>query len=66
MAKKKSAAQLNREIAAAGKTRELKGLEQTREQLLRALGYAGNTPDQVMRYHDKIVAIDAQIKALLR
>jgi len=55
--KKKSAAQLERDI-------ELEGLRQQRDQLLRALGYAGNTTAQVSRYHDLIAEVDAKIRAL--
>lgn len=83
MAKKKTAAQLDREIAAAlakkpadqwtvhdrlavmtpaQKKRELKDLQQAKENYFRALGYAGNTPDQVRKYHDAIAEIDAKMK----
>lgn len=55
--RKKTPAQLEREIA-------LKELQKSREQLLRALGYAGNTAAQVARYHDQIAAIDDKIRAL--
>jgi Family of unknown function (DUF6496) len=55
--KKKSAAQLERDI-------ELEGLRQQRDQILRALGYAGNTDAQVSRYHDRIAEVDAKIRAL--
>jgi hypothetical protein len=55
--KKKSPAQLARDI-------EVEQFSQEREQLLRALGYAGNTPAQVSRYHDLIAAVDAKIRAL--
>jgi hypothetical protein len=83
MARKKTAAQLNREIAEvlakkpadqwtvhdrlavmspAQKKRELKDLQQAKENYFRALGYAGNTPDQVRKYHEAIAEIDAKIK----
>lgn len=55
--KKKSPAQLERDI-------ELEGLRQERDQLLRALGYAGNTPAQVSSYHDQIAEVDAKIRGL--
>ena len=83
MPKKRSAAQLDREIAEtlakkpadqwtvhdrlavmspADKKRELKDLERARDGYFRALGYAGNTPDQVRKYHDAIDEIDAKMK----
>jgi hypothetical protein len=46
----------------AQKKRELKDLQQARERTFRALGYAGNTPDQVRKYHDAIAEIDAKMK----
>ena len=46
----------------AEKKRELKDLQRAKEQTLRALGYAGNTPDQVLKYHDSIDEIDAKMK----
>lgn len=82
-ARKKSPAQLEREIAEAlakkpadqwtvhdrlavmtpsQKKRELKDLQAARENYLRALGYAGNTPDQVRKYHDAIEEIDAKMR----
>ena len=81
--KKKTSAQLDREIASAlakkpadqwtvhdrlavmtptAKKRELKDLQQAKENYFRALGYAGNTPDQVRKYHEAIAEIDAKIK----
>ena len=82
-AKKKTTAQLDREIAEAlakkpadqwtvhdrlavmspaAKKRELKDLQRAKEDLFRALGYAGNTPDQVRQYHEAIAEIDAKMK----
>lgn len=55
--KKKSPAELERELAIAELTR-------TRNQLLNALGYAGNTRDQVTKYHERIAEVDAKIRAL--
>ena len=86
MARKKTGAQLDREIAEAlakkpadqwtvhdrlavmtpaQKKRELKDLQQAKERTFRALGYAGNTPDQVRKYHEAIEEIDAKIKLFL-
>lgn len=86
MPKKKTAAQLDREIAQAlakkpadqwtvhdrlavmtptQKKRELKDLQNAKENYFRALGYAGNTPEQVRKYHDAIAEIDAKIKLFL-
>lgn len=85
-AKKKTSAQLDREIAEAlakkpadqwtvhdrlsvmtpaQKKRELKDLQSAKERTFRALGYAGNTPDQVRKYHEAIDEIDAKIKLFL-
>jgi hypothetical protein len=82
-ARKKTPAQLDREIADAlakkpadqwtvhdrlavmtpsQKKRELKDLQQARERYFRSLGYAGNTPDQVRKYHDAIAEIEAKMK----
>lgn len=55
--KKKSPAELERDIA-------IKELSREREQLLNALGYAGNTPEQVRKYHAYIAEVDAKIRAL--
>lgn len=55
--KKKTPAQLEREIAVAE-------LRNQRDQLLRALGYAGNTSSQVSNYHERIAEIDAKLRAL--
>ena len=46
----------------AQKKRELKDLQHAKEQTFRALGYAGNTPDQVRKYHEAIAEIDAKMK----
>jgi hypothetical protein len=82
-ARKKTPAQLDREIAEtlakkpadqwtvhdrlavmtpAQKKRELKDLQRAKEEYFRALGYAGNTPDQVRKYHVAIEEIDAKMK----
>ena len=82
-ARKKTPAQLNREIAEvlakkpadqwtvhdrlavmtpAQKKQELKDLQRAKEGYFRALGYAGNTPDQVRKYHDAIEEIDAKMR----
>ena len=82
-AKKKTPAQLDREIAEAlakkpadqwtvhdrlavmkpaQKKQELKDLQRAKDQYFRALGYAGNTPEQVRKYHDAIDEIDAKMK----
>jgi hypothetical protein len=55
--KKKSPAELERDI-------KLKELEHEREQLFRALGYAGNTPAQVARYHEILAENASKMKAL--
>ena len=52
----KSATRLNAEI--------LKILSNERDQLLRALGYAGNTADQVKRYHARLDEIDTTTRTL--
>ena len=83
MARKKTPAQFDREIAEAltkkpadqwtvhdrlsvmkpaDKKRELKDLQRAKEGYFRALGYAGNTPDQARKYHDAIAEIDAKMK----
>lgn len=41
-----------------------KALEAERDQLYRSMAYAGNTPDQVRRFHDRIDVINAKMKAL--
>ena len=46
----------------AQKKRELKDLQRAKEDYFRALGYAGNTPDQVRKYHDAIEEIDAKMR----
>lgn len=46
----------------ADKKRELKDLQRAKEGYFRALGYAGNTPDQVRKYHDAIAEIEAKMK----
>jgi hypothetical protein len=83
MPRKKTSAQLDREIAEAlakkpadqwtvhdrlavmtpsQKKRELKDLQNAKENYFRALGYAGNTPDQVRKYHEAIAEIDEKMK----
>ena len=73
---KKSPAQLQRDIDHAlakrvpklGVSRQqkqsMRELQQSRERYLQALGYAGNTPDQVRKYHAAIEEIDAKMRAL--
>ena len=60
-ARKKTSSQLDREIAKA-LAKRLKDLQRAKEDYFRALGYAGNTPDQVRKYHDAIAEIDAMLK----
>lgn len=74
--KKKSSVQLDREVAAAiakkpadqwtpaQKKQELKALKQAKERYFQAMGYAGNTADQVRKYHEAIAEIDAKMKLL--
>lgn len=65
MPRKKTAAQLDREIAKAVKSR-LKELSAQREQLFRSLGYAGLTAEQVKHLHKQIEEVDAKVRALGR
>lgn len=44
--------------------RQLKALENERESLFRAMGYAGNTREQVDRYHVMIREIEQKMRAL--
>lgn len=44
--------------------RQIKALEQQREDLYRAMGYAGNTPEMTARYHKRLDELNAQIRAL--
>ena len=47
-------------------SQEMKGLREAKERLFSALGYAGNTSDQVREYHRRIAEIDAKMKALAK
>ncbi len=47
------------------KKRELKDLERARDDHFRALGYAGNTPEQVRKYHAAIDEINAKMRIFL-
>lgn len=62
-ARRKSSRQLSREIAKA-LAGERKALQEARERYLQALGYAGNTDDQVRKYHAAIAEIDAKVRLL--
>ena len=62
-ARRKTARQLSREIAQALAS-ERKALQQTKERYFQALGYAGNTADQVRKYHAAIAEIDAKMRLL--
>lgn len=46
----------------AAKKRELKDLQRAKERYFQSLGYAGNTPDQVRKYHDAIDEIEAKMR----
>ncbi len=45
-------------------SQEVKDLQQRREQHLRAMGYAGNTPEQVRKHHEAIDAINAKLRTI--
>lgn len=63
MTRRKSPRQLDREIAQSI-AQERKALQQMRERYLQVLGYAGNTPEQVRKYHDAIAEVDAKMRLL--
>jgi lysophospholipase L1-like esterase len=46
------------------KAPEQKALEARREQIFQVMGYAGNTPEQVAKYHEQIAVINAKLQAL--
>ena len=77
--KKKSPAQLDREIADAlgghatrkrsarvSESQEMKDLREAKARYLRALDYAGNTPEQVRDYHKRIDEISAKMRTLVK
>ncbi len=53
-----------RKSPAAEKKRQIKELQQERERIFQAMGYAGNTKEQVRRYHDMIAEIDAKMRLI--
>lgn len=50
--------------AASERKRQIKELEHEREHVFQAMAYAGNTPDQVKRYHAMIDEIGDRLRAL--
>jgi hypothetical protein len=55
-----------RKAPASEKKRQIQELQRDRDRYLQAMGYAGNSADQVRRYHDKIAEIDGKLRRLLR
>ena len=58
------AAHATRKSPAAEKKRQVKELQHERERIFQAMGYAGNTAEQVRRYHGMIAEIDAKMRML--
>jgi len=48
----------------AAESQEMKDLREAKERLFSALGYAGNTSDQVREYHRRIAEIDVKMRIL--